>query len=220
MNALDSAADRALVRTALADSAHWFLAVVAKVGGRWAEPGLGEWTVRETVGHTARALLTIEEYLGEPVPIEIASAGEYFARGLRGVEIHRGIAERGRQAGKELSEEPLPELRELARRALNLVDRSADDAPVATRLGAMTLIEYLRTRVLELTVHTLDLVDALGIEGDLAGPPAAAAGVTLGVLTDVAVVRRGDDPRRLLRALTGRGELPAGFNAIGPDVTE
>ena len=32
--------------------------------GDWDKPGLGEWTVRDLVGHASRALSTVEQYLG------------------------------------------------------------------------------------------------------------------------------------------------------------
>ena len=40
-------------RRAFDDAAGWYLATVALVGDRWDEPGLGEWSVRDLVGHTA-----------------------------------------------------------------------------------------------------------------------------------------------------------------------
>lgn len=50
-------------RRVFADAAAWFVDVAAQVGGRWDEPGLGEWDVRALVGHTSRSLLTVEAYL-------------------------------------------------------------------------------------------------------------------------------------------------------------
>ena len=47
-------------RTAFADAAGWFVRTAALVGDRWDRPGLGEWDVRALVGHTSRALLTVE----------------------------------------------------------------------------------------------------------------------------------------------------------------
>ena len=45
---------------------------------------------------------------------------------------------------------------------LALVAATADDEPVNTFAGQITLIEYLATRVVELGVHTLDLQRATG----------------------------------------------------------
>ena len=49
-------------RRAFDDAADWYLATVALVGDRWQQPGLGEWTVRDLVGHASRSFLTIETY--------------------------------------------------------------------------------------------------------------------------------------------------------------
>jgi len=53
-------------RMAFADAAGWFVRTAAIVGDRWDRPGLGEWDVRSLVGHTSRALLTVETYLARP----------------------------------------------------------------------------------------------------------------------------------------------------------
>ena len=37
---------------------------------QWDLPGLGVWTVRDLAGHTARAILTVENYLGQEEPGE------------------------------------------------------------------------------------------------------------------------------------------------------
>ena len=41
-------------RRAFTDAAEWFVDTAALVGGRWSLPGLGEWDVRDLVGHTSR----------------------------------------------------------------------------------------------------------------------------------------------------------------------
>ena len=47
---------------------------------------------------------------------------------------------------------------------LKRVAREPDDASVATPFGTMTLVDYLPSRVFELTVHRLDVVTATGID--------------------------------------------------------
>ena len=45
----------------------------------WDGPGLGEWTVRDLVGHTSRSLVTVIDYLARPVAEEVVlSASAYF----------------------------------------------------------------------------------------------------------------------------------------------
>jgi hypothetical protein len=73
----------------------------------------------------------------------------------------------------------------------------------------MMLTEYLPTRTFELTVHTCDLVRALGLSGNV--PPSAAT-TALRVSAELAVARNVAAP--LLLALTGRTALPDGFSII------
>ncbi len=50
-------------RSAFGDAASSFVEATARVGDRWAAPGLEEWDVRSLVGHASRSLLTVEAYL-------------------------------------------------------------------------------------------------------------------------------------------------------------
>ena len=53
-------------------------AVAAVPGDAWEQPGLGEWTVRDLVGHASRSLVTVLEYLVRPVEHEaLASAADF-----------------------------------------------------------------------------------------------------------------------------------------------
>jgi len=66
-------------RTAFADATGWFVRTAALVGDRWDRPGLDEWDVRALVGHTSRALLTVETYLARPAAVvDVGSAPGYF----------------------------------------------------------------------------------------------------------------------------------------------
>lgn len=61
-------------RAAFVEATRWYQEVLAQVGDRWSEPGLGEWDVRALAGHTSRSLLTVETYLGQPADaVDIAS---------------------------------------------------------------------------------------------------------------------------------------------------
>ena len=66
-------------RTAFAEAAQWFVETTGRVAGRWERPGLGEWDVRALVGHTSRALATVETYLARPAPqVDVESATDYY----------------------------------------------------------------------------------------------------------------------------------------------
>jgi len=74
------------------------------VGERWDRPGLGDWDVRALVGHTSRALLTVESYLARPAAaVEIETAAEYF-RAARPVAAGDEVTQRGRDAGAALAD--------------------------------------------------------------------------------------------------------------------
>ena len=200
-----------------------FVLVVAGIGDDgWGRPALGSWSVLELVGHTSRALSTIETYLGGPRipnsgtlptsgPSEIAvrTPRDYLLLG-RGVVDHSAVAQRGREAGVALGDDPVVAVRALVDRVTALVAATDDDAPLQMRLGATTLLAYLPTRTFELTVHTLDLTSALGI-----GPPAILQAPIVACLGLVAeVVGAGPEGAAVLLALTGRGTLPAGFSVV------
>ena len=198
---------------AFAEAAGWFVATAARAGGRWDDPGLGVWTVRDLVGHTARALLTIETYL-QPVPgeVETSSPQDYLTRVLRGAGDPAAVAQRGRDAGAALGPDPAAAIAEVAARVVPLVAAAGPDAFVRTPAGGMLLAAYLPTRTLELVVHTCDLAVALGLAPD--PPPAAASAAAALVGTLAAATGRAGD---LLLAATGRRPLPAGWSVLAVD---
>ena len=90
---------------------------------------------------------------------------------------------------------------------LALVASTADDEPVNTFAGQITLSEYLATRVVELGVHTLDLQRATGQLTEL-HPDTVRRGAVR------AHPPRLTDRRSSWRSPVGR-ELPAGYNVLG-----
>ncbi|WP_258724697.1 maleylpyruvate isomerase N-terminal domain-containing protein [Cellulomonas sp. NS3] len=196
-------------RVAFADAADWFVRTVAQVGDRWGEPGLGEWDVRALVGHTSRSFLTVEAYLAQPAAaVEVASAVGYY-RATREIAAGPSVAERGREAGRALGDDPAAAAGEIATRVGALVRRCDGTELLTSVAGGMRLADYLPTRTFELTVHTADLAVALGVPADV---PASAARQTLGLVTALAVEDGAAAP--LLLATTGRRPLPAGFSVL------
>jgi hypothetical protein len=119
---------------------------VALVGDRWERPGLGQWDVRSLVGHTSRALLTVESYLARPAAaVDVPSAADYF-RATSAVAADPAVAARGRDAGTALGSDPATAVAEIAARVLPIVDDRADTELVTTIAGGMRLGEYLPTR--------------------------------------------------------------------------
>jgi hypothetical protein len=171
-------------RRAFTDAAEWFVRTAGLVGERWESPGLGEWDVRALVGHTTRSLLTVESYLSRPaVAVDVASPADYV-RGTRSIAAGPDVAQRGRDAGAALGDDPLSAVADIASRVLPLVGGCDGNELVTTIAGGMRLSDYLPTRTFELAVHTADLATALGLPPDV---PATAATQALHIVTDVAV---------------------------------
>ena len=162
----------------------------------WTNEGLGVWNVRDLVGHTSRAILLVEEYATEGAT-------------RSGLGTPDEIAERGRQAGRALGDDPVSALSALAGRVLALVERLPDDHPMHTPGGVRPLSRYLPTRVAELTIHTIDLANALSMDVE---PPRECVRATLYVLADYAV--REGTGTEVAFALTGRAPLPPGFSVV------
>jgi len=196
-------------RTAFADATGWFVRTAALAGDRWDRPALGEWDVRSLVGHTSRALVTVETYLARPASAaDVASTADYF-RATRAAAAQPAVVARGRDAGTALGSDPAATVAQIATRVVALVDTQDGTGLVTTIAGGMRLADYLPTRTLELAVHTADLAMVLGVPLDV---PATAAAQALAIVADLAVTDGRAGP--LLLAATGRPGLPAGFSVL------
>jgi hypothetical protein len=194
---------------AFADAAEWFVATAALADGRWTEPGLGEWDVRSLVGHTSRALLTVETYLARPAEVaEVGSTADYY-RATRAAAAGPGVADRGRAAGDALGTDPAAAVAEIAARVVPLAIACEGTEVVTTIAGGMRLADYLPTRTFELVVHTADLAAALGLASE---PPPVPARQAFDLVAQLAVTE--GRATALLRAATGREGLPPGFSVL------
>ncbi|WP_120337560.1 maleylpyruvate isomerase N-terminal domain-containing protein [Cryobacterium soli] len=205
----------------------WFVAVTAGIAERadgeegvWTEVGLGEWSVRDLVGHTSRALSTIETYLdiaaeedaaGVAASITVTSPAAYYERALA-AGTPEVIAQRGRETAATLGARPAEAVAALAARVLARVGTLTGAEPADTPAGRIRIAEYLPSRTLELTVHTSDLLQSQGVPAAEQTVPEPAAAATLHVLADLAAQKGVSAP--LLRAATGRAPLPAGFTVL------
>lgn len=200
-----------MIRQAYEQAARLFVDTAARIRtSQWDRIALGEWTVRDLVGHTNRALVTVETYLDKSVvAVEMERPAEYFLRARAALADPAAIAARGREAGQALGVDPAAAVRATAERVLARLRELPDNAPVGTPVGGMRLIDYLPTRIFELTIHTLDLGAATSLEVPV---PSPAATVTFALLADLAMAS--DKAVPLLLAATGRGGLPAGFTVL------
>ena len=200
-----------MIREAYESAAGLFVDTVKQVGAtQWEQPGLGVWTVRDLVGHTSRALLTVEMYLATPAAQrEVMRPVDYYLRLQASLADPGSVAARGRAAGLALGPDPITAVQDIAARVLAQVQTASDAVLVGTPVGGMRLIDYLPSRIFELTVHTLDLAVALPVMVTL---PETVAAVALHLLADMAL--QPDKAAALLLAATGRCALSAGFSVL------
>jgi uncharacterized protein (TIGR03083 family) len=179
--------------------------------GAWDGPGLGEWDLRSLVGHTSRSLTTVSTYLARPAAgVDIPSAAAYYRWAVQLIGADpAGVAERGRQAGIALGQDPSSTVSALLTEALNAARGATGDPIIETIAGGMHLSAYLPTRTFELTVHTLDIAAALD---RVVTPPDVALVDAIQLASELAV-RQGDGPELLL-ALTGRKPLRDNFSVL------
>jgi hypothetical protein len=200
-----------MIRKAYDAAAAFFVDTVGQIGAtQWEQPGLGVWTVRDLVGHTSRALLTVEMYLAElATQREVMRPVDYFLRAQAGLADPASVAARGRAAGVALGPDPPTAVRDIAARVLAQVKIASDEILVSTPVGGIRLIDSLPSRVFELAVHTLDIATALPVAVTL---PATVAAVSLHLPADLAA--QPGKAASLLLAATGRHALPAGFSVL------
>lgn len=165
----------------------------------WDAPGLGSWTVRELVAHANRGQTTIEEYLLRPREPEPPGSA-YFTE--------EAVAARGREAVLALGDDPAEAVAATSRAVTALVENTPPDATIGSPARTMTLADYLPSRIVELTVHGLDIARAVG--ADLSAP-ATALRVSLGFVARLAARKSGQE---VLFALTGRSALPEGYSVF------
>lgn len=193
-------------------SATAFVNLLGEIGDdQWSEPGLGSWTVRSLAGHTARAILTVENYLlqEEPGDVTIATAEAYYSTVYSTFTDDAAVAARGVEAGEWLGDHPVSQVSAALARATAAIESQPSNRIVSIGGMGIQLSEYLRTRVFELVVHTIDLSQATGLPHCL--PPAALENA---VTLAAAVASRRGSGEDVLLALAGRRQLPEGFSIV------
>jgi len=190
-----------------------FAALVHEIpSGAWSQPGLGAWDVRSLVGHTSRSLTTVRNYLQTTAErVDITTPEQYYVKvtaSALGIDP-ADVEERGRQAGRELGDDPAATVDGLVTEVLSAV--AAADDPVITVIGGLgiRLHTYLPTRTFELAVHGMDIARAVGIPFHL---PASVLDEALEVATRTAVLTGNGES--VLLALTGRAGLPPDFSMV------
>jgi len=189
------------------EAAGSFVDLVASLPSPLSGPGLGEWDLRALVGHTARSMVTVSEYLRKPAPsVDVETAADYVA-GLAAVSSDPGITRRGIEAGEQLGDDPAGAVRLLRDAVTEDLARATPDLVVTTYAGGMRLRDYLPTRTFELVVHGLDIAGAVPVRWT---PPPAALSEAVHLASEVALSR--GEGTLLLRLITGRE--PGGLSIV------
>ncbi|MFF8381095.1 sterol carrier family protein [Streptomyces sp. NPDC015661] len=151
----DSAKTRAAV---LAQFGHVREAVAALTPEQLDGPTrLGEWTVRDLVGHFSMVLGSVVRYLEAPEPAARELALLDWPPATVAAAARIDADTRAVDTG-----DPVGLLARTAARYEELVASASDERLVPARFGAMTLGDFLVTRTVELVVHTDDLNAATG----------------------------------------------------------
>lgn len=179
-----------------------------EVAARWTDPSvLAEFSVAGLAGHLLRGLKTVEGYLDQPEPDgEPISAGAYFHALAPPADIdaptNRAIRERGDEAA---AAGPLEVAVEATRLTALLADRLESEPGSRKLLVGGDLVlrvdDYLRTRIVELVIHSDDLAASVG-GGTTTDSPSTATSIAIETLVDTATLRHGD--MAVLRALARR----------------
>lgn len=198
-------------RATFLSAADTFESLVGEIpAGALDGPGLGAWDLRALVGHASRSLVTVETYLDQPADaVEVPAASAYYVAVAGALLDGAAVTERGRAAGAALGEDPAGFVRALAHRVREKLAGRDPAYVMSTIAGSMELDEYLRTRTFELVVHGLDIAAATGLTVTFEADALADA-TTLAAEVAAALGRAPE----VLRALTGRRTLPAGFSVV------
>jgi hypothetical protein len=171
---------------------------------------LGEWTARDLLGHTNRAVTLVRQYASaEEPPPGGGTAADYYVAAFAAAADPAAIAQRGRDAGAALGANPIEQLR--ADRAATmelLLDPVRRPRSIASPFGTFELSAYLESRIVELVVHTDDLTRGLR-EAQFS---AVVRSGCLQTLSTLAVLR--GSASAVTAALTGRVALPPQFTVF------
>ncbi|MFD4478343.1 maleylpyruvate isomerase N-terminal domain-containing protein [Streptomyces sp. NPDC058471] len=190
-----------------------------EVAALWGKPSvLTEWSVGGLAGHLIYQIFSVAPVLQEPEsehdPISLL---DHYARAVWIDAPLDGEANSGiRAKGEDISSEGVQPLRERARAALDeqrkgLAQLRGDRVVFMPQTGwALTLDDFLVTRMVELAVHIDDLTVSVG--GRVAELPHTAFAPVAALLTELSARRHGQ--AALLRALTRVERAPAAINVF------
>jgi len=192
---------------------------VSAIGARLDDPDFARptrcplWDLKELIGHLYRDVDRINQALENPPPARATHDSITYFRSYDptpGGADALGVAERSKEVAARYAtgRDLVDAWNELWPGTLDRAAKADPGRLVVTFGPALTLEEYLKTRVLEVTVHRMDVEDALGVRGW--GTDSAVS-----IVDDILVGLLGTEPPRSLdwdvvdfiETGTGRREL-------------
>ncbi|MGO8687704.1 MAG: maleylpyruvate isomerase N-terminal domain-containing protein [Candidatus Dormibacteria bacterium] len=174
---------------------------------RWEEPSaLAEMTVGALVAHLARAVTNVDRLLNAPEPAgeEPRSAAAYFVPvgPDRDAEINVRVRATSAEEAVVGHRAVMGQMDRALERLRARLEGEPEGRLVKARDEVLGLDDYLRTRLIEIALHTDDLCVSLGRET----PALPGIGVAIEALVEVAALRHGE--LAVLRALARRERDP------------
>jgi len=173
---------------------------------RWEQPSvLARMSVGELAGHLARSILQVEWYLDAPyrdaAPIDAAT---YYVREGDTADLdsahNQGIRARSVETARPGHDHVVASIRSTLDRLRVRLPTEPEGRLVEALGRVLPLDEYLKTRLIEITVHFDDLSLSTGFAGVLPPPEAIAVAVE----TLFVAAQRKHGPAAVLTALTRR----------------
>ncbi len=176
-----------------------------QVESKWGEESVLErFNVGDLAGHLARSVLQVEWFLDAPVPnTEPIDTATYYAQLQGFTDLDSDLNVGVRAHGAEVAQWGHRQLVDTTRQALDNLRTRLVAEPSDRRVDAfgrvLVLDEYLRTRLIEMTVHIDDLNCSVDVD---TRPPEAATDLAVNTLVQAAIIRHGTSA--VLRSLTRR----------------
>jgi hypothetical protein len=170
-----------------------------EVDRRWDEPSaLREMTIGALAGHLARCAVVVEEYLDGPPPApgRLLTADQYYVEGVAlsddiDDDLNRSVRDRSVAVAAAGAANLVAMVDDAVSRLHARLSAEPPDRAIAVIGGiAISLDEYLVTRLLELSVHIDDLCVSLDRPTPDLSPVAAMC--ALGCMLQMARARHGD----------------------------
>ncbi len=177
------------------------------IGDRWGErSALPELSVGALAAHLARAILQVEWYLEMPEPAPPASSAAQYYQSLDstadlGSELNVGVRLRAEEAAAAGWARLFLDVRNVLERLTERLEHTPAERRLLVYGGRVLVVdEYLKTRLVEMTVHIDDLARSLEVPPPPL--PEAATATAIAVMVDTARARHGD--QAVLHALARR----------------